>query len=102
MTESGVRLELECELVADRVPAPLRLRLRLQAGATVGDAVQAAFEHWGEVPPDPAQLRAGVWGVEARPSQPLRNDDRVELYRPLPKDPRLARRERVARRPGSR
>ena len=39
----------------------------------------------------------GVWGRKARLEQVLRDGDRVEVYRPLQVDPKLARRERFRR-----
>ncbi len=36
----------------------------------------------------------GVWGRKAPLDQPLRDQDRVEVYRPLRVDPKVARRER--------
>jgi putative ubiquitin-RnfH superfamily antitoxin RatB of RatAB toxin-antitoxin module len=41
-----------------------------------------------------AQLPVGVWGRKARLDHVLREGDRVEIYRPLQIDPKLARRER--------
>ena len=41
---------------------------------------------------EPGQV--GVWGRKAPPDQPLRDRDRVEVWRPLRVDPKLARRER--------
>ena len=38
--------------------------------------------------------KVGVWGRLAPPAQPLRDLDRVELYRPLQVDPKEARRLR--------
>ena len=40
------------------------------------------------------ELTAGIWGRAAMPSQVLENGDRVELYRALRVDPKVARRER--------
>jgi hypothetical protein len=40
-------------------------------------------------------MRAGVWGEECALDRRLQNGDRVEIYRPLPHDPREARRRRV-------
>ena len=40
------------------------------------------------------ELTAGIWGRAAKPSQVLENGDRVELYRALRVDPKVARRER--------
>jgi putative ubiquitin-RnfH superfamily antitoxin RatB of RatAB toxin-antitoxin module len=39
-------------------------------------------------------LSVGIWGRKARLDQIVRADDRVEIYRPLRIDPKLARRER--------
>ncbi len=36
----------------------------------------------------------GVWGRKASASQVLRERDRIEIYRPLQVDPKVARRER--------
>jgi len=38
-------------------------------------------------------LQTGIWGRPASRDQPLRDGDRVEIYRPLEQDPRDARRE---------
>lgn len=66
--------------------------VELAEGATVGDAIRAS----GFAPAGPVQ--AGRFGVPAGLDQPLRPGDRVELYRPLPVDPKEARRRRVRRR----
>lgn len=46
-------------------------------------------------------LRLGVWGRLCSPETALREADRVEIYRPLTVDPKVARRERF-RKQGSR
>lgn len=74
----------------------LERALQLPAGATLADAVRASallapelrLEQW------PA---CGIWGKAAPTTQVLRDNDRVELYRPLTVDPKMARRERFAR-----
>ena len=43
---------------------------------------------------DLAALALGVWGRRGRLEQLLRDGDRVEVYRPLQVDPKVARRER--------
>jgi putative ubiquitin-RnfH superfamily antitoxin RatB of RatAB toxin-antitoxin module len=40
---------------------------------------------------------AGVWGRVVPVAQELRDGDRVEMYRPLTVDPKVARRERFVR-----
>ena len=85
-------------------PAPREMRewtLTMPAGATVVDALAAtplASEYPGI--DGPATL-VGVWGRQCTRSQVLRDGDRVEVYRPLKVDPKVARRERF-RKQGSR
>lgn len=70
------------------------VRLSVPAGATVGDAVQASglLERHG-LRLD-AELVVGVW-MKLRPlDTPLREADRVEIYRGLRVDPKEARRQR--------
>lgn len=74
-------------------PAPREVRereLELPAGSTVADAVAASGVA-------AEGLTAGVWGRKAVPGQVLRDRDRVEVYRPLKVDPKVARRERFRR-----
>ena len=81
-------------------PAPRETRewqLRLAAGSTVADAIAASGLH-AEFPAlDFDALGVGVWGRKAGPQQPLHDRDRVEVYRPLMVDPKVARRERFRR-----
>jgi len=76
-------------------PAPrevLEWNLDLPAGATVRDAVLASG--WRDLAGEAAVPDAGVWGRPCGPREPLREGDRVEIYRPLKVDPKVARRER--------
>lgn len=78
-------------------PAPREVReaaLDLPAGSTVAQALTAAG--WRQDPgmstPD-----VGVWGRKTPLGQVLRENDRVEVYRALVVDPKVARRERFRR-----
>ncbi len=76
--------------VVDIVP------LQLPEGSTVADALDAS----GLVQRhalDKATLRAGVWCKPKEAATPLRDRDRVEIYRPLLVDPKEARRLRYKR-----
>jgi putative ubiquitin-RnfH superfamily antitoxin RatB of RatAB toxin-antitoxin module len=42
----------------------------------------------------PQALRAGVWGKQCETDHVLQDTDRVEIYRKLRVDPKVARRER--------
>lgn len=46
---------------------------------------------------DPQTMWLGVWGRKASLSQHLRDMDRVEIYRALRVDPKVARRERFVK-----
>lgn len=78
-------------------PAPRQVAevaLQLPPGATLADAVQASglCQRFPDI--DLAHGNVGVWGRKAPPEQPLRDGDRVEIWRLLKVDPKLARRER--------
>lgn len=70
------------------------VQLCLPVGATVGDALQASglLERHPDI--DLAVHKVGVWGKLQSLGSPLRDRDRVELYRPLQVDPKEARRQR--------
>ena len=71
--------------------------LCLPSGSTVLQALQASglLEIFPEI--DGVATEFGVWGRKVGASQPLRENDRVEIYRPLTVDPKVARRERFAK-----
>lgn len=79
------------------------IQLQLPLGSTVADALRAS----GLLPPqtesnpdskdDSDLAHLGIWGRKATPEQVLRDLDRVEIYRPLKVDPKVARRARFAK-----
>ena len=77
-------------------PAPRTVEeeaLHLPAGSTVRDALgRSAMVARHAIETGAAPV--GVWGRRASLDQPLRAGDRVEIYRPLRVDPKVARRER--------
>ncbi|MDR0478781.1 MAG: RnfH family protein [Burkholderiaceae bacterium] len=75
----------------------VQVELKLPAGSTVQDAVTASGLLARYPALDLGRAGVGVWGRPAPPGQPLRDRDRVELYRPLSVDPKVARRERFGR-----
>ncbi|MFT3721339.1 RnfH family protein [Pseudorhodoferax sp.] len=75
----------------------VELDLQLPAGARLADALQAAQAAPALAEVVLAEMPAGIWGRAAAPSQLLRDGDRVECYRRLQVDPKVARRERFAR-----
>lgn len=74
------------------------VHLTLPAGSTVQDAIRASGLGAQYPDLDLAPGNVGVWGRKvAALDQPLRERDRVEVWRPLRVDPKLARRERFGR-----
>ncbi len=70
------------------------IALHLPAGSTVAQALQLSglTQRCPEL--DLAQADVGIWGRKAPRTQVLRAQDRVEVYRALRVDPKVARRER--------
>ena len=71
--------------------------LTLPEGSTVQAAIEASGLRAQFPDIDLALGSVGVWGRKAPLDQPLRARDRVEIWRPLSVDPKLARRERFGR-----
>ena len=101
-TPGSVQATTTISVVVAHAHAPRQVReqiLTLPADATVAQAVAAC--DWPEFPTHrladlAAQGVLGLWGRKTTPEQVLREGDRVELYRPLRVDPKVARRERFA------
>ncbi|CAN7345562.1 RnfH family protein [Acidovorax sp. LjRoot129] len=80
--------------------APRELReqvIDLPVGATVQDALKAAGADASMVQSGSQSPEVGIWGRRVELGAALRHQDRVEVYRPLKVDPKVARRERFAR-----
>lgn len=74
--------------------------LRLEAGATIADALKVSGLAV-EVPGiDLPSMAVGIYGKKKTLDTVLREHDRVEVYRPLIADPKHARRRRPAK-PGA-
>ena len=91
MAPAEIQVEVVCALAPHQIES---WQLSLADGATAIQALRAsalALTH------DSAlldSLQIGIWGRACRPETPLRDGDRVELYRPLQVDPKEARRQR--------
>jgi uncharacterized protein len=77
-------------------PAPRvvhEIKLRLPAGALVSDALAAATQdaRFANLPNDASY---GIWNRKVSLKYHLSHEDRLEIYRPLRVDPKVARRER--------
>ena len=82
--------------VAYATPAmQLILPVRLAPGATVQQAIEASgvLDKFPEI--DLKQNKFGVFGKLIKADTPLRDKDRVEIYRKLIADPKEVRRQRA-------
>ena len=71
------------------------IELEVEEGATVADVLEASGIASRFRDADLTELPVGIWGRVVERDAPVRDGDRVELYRPLEMDPREARRLRA-------
>lgn len=99
--DSGMPLNIEVSY--SPVPRSVdKVALQLAPGSTVADAIRASgmIERHGLVLDE--HLSVGIW-TKLRPlDTPLRENDRVEIYRGLLVDPKEARRQRYRKQPPKR
>jgi putative ubiquitin-RnfH superfamily antitoxin RatB of RatAB toxin-antitoxin module len=82
-----------------------QIQLQVPAGSTVQDVLERGVAHClkSQVASDPTSLSSlqfqqpGIWGKKVPWTQLVKADDRIELYRPLQVDPKVARRQRFKR-----
>ncbi len=74
------------------------IEIDLAAPATIANAISAAQSIRPELRKiAESAVAVGVWGKVRPPDFALRDGDRVELYRPLKADPKVARRDNARR-----
>lgn len=85
--------EAAVEVVYARPDRQRVVRVPLRAGMTAQEAVAASglAREFPEIATQPLLL--GIYGCRIEAARPLRDGDRVEIYRPLKFDPRDARRK---------
>lgn len=71
--------------------------LQLEEGSTVAQALLASGMQTVLVSDAQHPAGLGIWGKRVTPAHVLRDQDRLEIYRALTVDPKVARRERFAR-----
>jgi len=69
--------------------------LAMEESATVEAAIKASglLERFPEIAE--FELNAGIFGMACKLDQPVKEGDRIEIYRPLVHDPKEARRQRA-------
>lgn len=88
-------MSMRVEVVYAQAHKQERVLLELAPGSTVQDALQASglLQHLPQI----ESGRVGVWSRPVSEQTRLRDQDRVEIYRPLIADPKKVRRERAAK-----
>jgi putative ubiquitin-RnfH superfamily antitoxin RatB of RatAB toxin-antitoxin module len=91
--------EIQVELVWSPQAGDIRQRLLVLAvGASIEQALRACPD-FAEQMPRLAELKIGIWGRLQPLTTPLRERDRIEVYRPLTVDPKESRRLRFRKSP---
>jgi putative ubiquitin-RnfH superfamily antitoxin RatB of RatAB toxin-antitoxin module len=85
-------VSIQVEIVQASPEQTRSLKLTLAAGATVGDAVNQAAQAGAFADVNLSAAPLGIFGRVVSREQPLKQGDRVEIYRPLTTDPKTARR----------
>jgi len=89
------RKALRVEVVHALSDEQVLLALDVELGATVGQVIERSgiALRFPEIGAAPAAV--GIFGTRARLDTPVRDGDRIEIYRPLIADPKEVRRARV-------
>jgi uncharacterized protein len=92
MAEAMMRVEI----IYARADNQTLLSLDLAGGATIEAAIRQSgvLERFPEI--DLATAKVGIFGKLNKLDTPLRDRDRIEIYRPLIADPKEVRKQRAA------
>lgn len=91
---------MRVRLAYARSAAQHEISVDVPQGTTLQDALQVLARQVGELrgtDDEGGDVVAGVWGKLRPAHYVLREDDRIEIYRPLKADPKQARRTRVGK-----
>ncbi|WP_126454564.1 RnfH family protein [Sulfuriflexus mobilis] len=72
------------------------IALQVEAGTTIEQAIQQSgiLEQFPQI--DLANSKVGIFGKLKKADVPVREGERVEIYRPLIADPKVVRKQRAA------
>lgn len=102
MAEPTIQVTLCCSLAPRHVQ---EIILPVPVGSTVEAVLDLCVAQWlqSQGSADAATLSSlkfqqpGIWGKKVSWTEVVKTDDRIELYRPLKVDPKVARRQRFKR-----
>ncbi|HNI08554.1 MAG TPA: RnfH family protein [Thiobacillaceae bacterium] len=88
--------QIQVEIVYARPGRQKVVHIGVREGASVREAIEQSglLAEFPEIDLDKNKL--GIWNKLAKADAPLREGDRVEIYRPLLADPKEVRRQRAA------
>jgi putative ubiquitin-RnfH superfamily antitoxin RatB of RatAB toxin-antitoxin module len=88
---------IRIEIVYAQAQRTIAKSLKMPQGALVADALNLAAADQDFLGIDLSGSAVGVFGKVVRRDQQLMDGDRIEIYRPLAEEPKLARRKRVSK-----
>jgi hypothetical protein len=88
---------IRVEIVCAQPQGSVAKILDLPEGAMIADALNLVAADQDFLGVDLANCPVGIFGKVARRDQQLVDGDRIEIYRPLIEEPKLARRKRVSK-----
>ena len=88
---------LEIEVAYAKPEQQVIMALQVPEGTTAKQAIDASglLDRFPEI--NCSEIKAGIFGCACTLDQPLKQGDRIEIYRPLLHDPKEARRQRAAK-----
>jgi putative ubiquitin-RnfH superfamily antitoxin RatB of RatAB toxin-antitoxin module len=92
---------IRIEIVHAQPQRSIAKSLTMPPGALIADALKLAALDEDFQGVDLASATVGIFGQVASRDRPLKEGDRIEIYRPLLEEPKLARRKRASRIPAS-
>jgi uncharacterized protein len=88
---------IRIEIVYAEPQRSLVRSLSVAQGAVIADALGLLAADPEFLGIDLSGAALGIFGKAAHRNQPLKDGDRIEIYRPLAEEPKLARRIRVSK-----
>jgi uncharacterized protein len=88
---------LRIEIVYAQPQRSVVKRLSMPQGTLIADALKLAAADRDFFGIDLSGSAVGIFGKVVQRDQPLKDGDRIEIYRPLAEEPKLARRKRASR-----
>jgi putative ubiquitin-RnfH superfamily antitoxin RatB of RatAB toxin-antitoxin module len=93
---AGGRAQITVQIVYAQPQRSIVKSLRMTEGALIADALSLVSQDADFSGIDLLNSPVGIFGKSARKDQVLKDGERIEIYRQLVQEPKLARRTRAA------